>query len=84
MIIRQEESTPIGDFYHDTGIFVIETSLANMVDEFEVDTDQLCFFCDGLIEKLKALKNHIKKIEKAWDKKQRQEDFQAGLKSSCL
>ena len=41
MIIRQEESTPIGNYFHDNGILKLFDKIQEMVDEFEVDTDKL-------------------------------------------
>lgn len=70
MQIRQEESTPIGDFFHDTGVRTIFEKIESVVDEFEVDTDRLNLLIDSEIEKLKALKGQVKKVEQAWVKKQ--------------
>ena len=69
MIIRQEETTPIGNHFHDTGILKQFAAIENIVDEFEVDTDELTAYCDSLIDSLKSLKNIIKKVEAEWEKK---------------
>ena len=63
MLVRQIDSTPIGDYFHDSGITKVFEKLTKMVDEFEVDTDELTIFCDSLISSLKGLKTKIKKEE---------------------
>lgn len=68
MIIRQEETTPIGDYFHDNGINKIFENISNTVDEFEVDTDELDSYCDALINSIKGLRSQIKKVEAAWSK----------------
>ena len=68
MIIRQEERTPIGDYFHDSGLFTVFNALTNEVDEFEVDTDKLCSWIDNLITNLKGLKSQIKKCESEYQK----------------
>lgn len=73
MIIRQEESTPIGDYFHDNGIKKVFEKLSENVDEFEVETDELNVYCDSLISLLKGLKGQIKKVESASIKKKSQE-----------
>lgn len=70
MTIRQEEETPIGNFFHDNGLLKVFEKIEGMVDEFEVDTDSLINFIDTEIEKLKFLKNVVKREETAWAKKQ--------------
>ena len=69
MIIRQEEETPIGNHFHDTGVKVVFTKIEDIVDEFEVDTESLLMLIDSEIDKLKSLKNVIKREEAAWAKK---------------
>ena len=69
MTIRQEETTPIGNHFHDTGILKQFTVIENIVDGFEVDTDELTAYCDSLIDSLKSLKSVIKKAEAEWEKK---------------
>ena len=61
MYIRQEESTPIGDTFHDSGILKVIEKLTCVVDEFEVDTDDIYTYCDNLITSLKTLKAVTKK-----------------------
>lgn len=73
MIVRQEENTPIGDYFHDNGILRVFEKIQNTVDEFEVDTDNLNLYCDTLINALKGLKGQIKKVEAAWTKYKSQE-----------
>ena len=75
MIIRQEENTPIGDYFHDSGIKKVFSKLEENVDEFEVDTDDLISWCDSLSELAKGLKACIKRTEAAWSKIKRQEEL---------
>lgn len=63
MIILQEESTPIGDFFHDSGVYSMFNNLSNIVDNVEVDTTDVDAYCDGLISALKGLKSIVKKVE---------------------
>lgn len=73
MNIRQEESTPIGDYFHDADISKIFDKLKDSVDEFEVETDDVNAYCDALIDSLKGLKTHVKKVESAWAKRKSQQ-----------
>lgn len=68
MIIRQEETTPIGDYFHDSGVWQIFNQLSNVVDDFEVNTDELNLWIDNIVSSLKGLKGHIKKCETEWTK----------------
>ena len=72
MKIRQEESTPIGDRFHDNGVQKTFDRIASAVDDFDVDTDELCDWCDCLINLTKGLKAQVKKAEIAWQKRQSQ------------
>lgn len=63
MKVRQEESTPIGDFFHDSGVFSMFNNLSNIVDEVEVETNDIDAYCDCLIYALKGLKSIVKKVE---------------------
>ena len=63
MLIRQEKSSPIVDFFHDSGVFSLFNNLSNIVDEFEVETKDVDAYCDGLISSLKGLKSIVKKLE---------------------
>ena len=72
MKIRQEESTPIGDWFHDNGLRRAFDGIASQVDDFDVDTGDLCNSCDCLINLLKGLKGQVKKAETAWQKRQTQ------------
>ena len=72
MTVRQEEETPIGNYFHDNGLLKIFNRITDMVDEFEVDTSELSAFCDSMIDSLKGMKAHIKKVEAAWEKRQHQ------------
>ncbi len=75
MIVRQEESTPIGNYFHDNGILKLFDKIQESVDEFEVDTDELNSYCDLLINSLKGAKTQIKKVESAWVKHKAQEEL---------
>ena len=68
MIIRQEESTPIGDTFHDSGILKVMEKLTGIVDEFELNTDDVQTYCDNLINSLKSLKAITKKAEAEYKK----------------
>lgn len=69
MNIRQEEETPIGNYFHDSGLFTIFNALASTVDDFDIDTNQLNSWIDNLITNLKGLKGQIKKAEAEYQKK---------------
>lgn len=68
MTIRQEESTPIGNYFHDNGILKIFEKIKGQVDEFEVDTEELSTDIDFLISSLKGLKITVKKAETEYTK----------------
>lgn len=76
MTIRQEESTPIGDYFHDRGIQKIFEKLSEKVDDFEIDTEEINSYCDGLIQSLKGLKAHVKKVESERKKQLAQEKIE--------
>lgn len=63
MKIRQEESTPIGNYFHDLGILKVFQKIENSVDKFEVDTEDLFICCETLCSLLKKLNSKIKKVE---------------------
>lgn len=69
MKVSQVESSPIGDYFHDSGVFTIFNALTSTVDEFEVDTDQLKAWCGMIIKSVKGLQGLIEKIEKEEIKK---------------
>ena len=79
MIIRQEETTPIGDTFHDSGILKVMEKLQNVVDEFEVETDDVQTYCDNLITSLKNLKAVTKKIETEYAKVKAQKELKDSL-----
>lgn len=68
MTIRQEEQTPIGDYFHDSGVWQTFNELSSRVDDFEVDTDMLNAMIDNLLTNLKGLKGQIKKCETEYTK----------------
>ena len=80
MIIRQEETTPIGDTFHDSGILKVMEKLKNIVDEFEVETDDVQNYCDNLITSLKNLKSVTKKAETEYAKVKAQRELKDSLK----
>lgn len=75
MLIRQEESTPIGDFFHDSNICPLFAKIEGTVDEFEVDTDKLVFDIDLLVSKLKLLKTRIQTVTKDFIKMEHQREM---------
>jgi hypothetical protein len=80
MIIIQEETTPIGDTFHDSGILKVMEKLKDTVDEFEVDTDDIQTYCDNLITSLKNLKAVTKKAETEYAKVKAQRELKDSLK----
>ena len=80
MLIRQEETTPIGDTFHDSGILKVMEKLKDTVDEFEVDTDDIQTYCDNLITSLKNLKAVTKKAETEYAKVKAQRELKDSLK----
>ncbi len=79
MYIRQEESTPIGDTFHDSGILKVMERLTSIVDEFELDTDDVQTYCDNLITSLKNLKAVTKKAETEYQKVMAQKQLKDSL-----
>lgn len=79
MIIQQVETTPIGDTFHDSGILKVIEKLKDIVDEFELDTDDVVNYCDNLITSLKNLKAVTKKAESEYLKVKAQKEIKASL-----
>lgn len=79
MIIRQEETTPIGDQFHDSGILKVVKKLKDIVDEFELDTDDVQTYCDNLITSLKSLKAVTKRTEVEYQKVKAQKELKSSL-----
>lgn len=75
MIIRQEEKTPIGDFFHDSGVETIFRSISETVDDFEVDSEQMFVRCDRIVSSIKGLQSLLKKCEKEHMKKKHEQDI---------
>ncbi len=69
MIIKQEEESPIGNYFHDNGTLVCFNKIKDTVDEFEIDTEHLKLWCDEMITKMKELKTFINSTEKNEQKK---------------
>lgn len=80
MIVRQEEQTPIGDYFHDSGVWQVFNRLNSCVDEFEVNTDELNTMIDNLISNLKGLKGQIKKCESEYMKYLQQQKLNDEIK----
>lgn len=76
MIIRQEEETPIGNYFHDNGVMRLFSKITDIVDEFEVDTERLKLLCDEMSTKMKELKAFVNSVEKAETKKSIQKEVQ--------
>lgn len=64
MILRQEEETPLGNYFHDSGMLRLFNLIENSVDEFIVDTERTKVLCDELSAKAKEFKNFITSVEK--------------------
>lgn len=79
MIIRQEETTPIGDYFHDSGMMKVFERLQNTVDEFELDTTDIETYCDNLITSLKSLKAITKKAETEYTKVKIQKELKDSI-----
>lgn len=79
MIIKQEESTPIGNCFHDSGILKIMEKLQGSVDEFEVDTDDIQTYCDALIASLKTLKSITSKVETEYQKQKARKELRDSI-----
>lgn len=74
MIVRQEEETPIGNHFHDSGTLRLFSRISDIVDEFEVDTEHLKLLCDEMSVKIRELKAFICSVEKAELKKSVQKE----------
>lgn len=79
MIIRQEENTPIGNQFHDSGILKVMEKLTAIVDEFELDTSDVQTYCDNLITSLKELKSVTKKAETEYQKIKAQKELKDSI-----
>lgn len=64
MILRQEEETPLGNYFHDSGMLRLFNLIENSVDEFIVDTERTKALCDELSVKAREFKNFIAAVEK--------------------
>ena len=69
MIIKQIESSPVGNNFHESGVTTIFNALSHTVDGFEVDSDQLMAWTDHIIKSMKNLQSVIKDCEKKQIKK---------------
>lgn len=75
MKVRQEEDSPIGNCFHDSGVTTVFNALAQTVDDFEIDTDQLNAWCEHIIKSMKTLQYQIKDYEKKQIKKMHERDI---------
>lgn len=80
MTIRQEETTPIGDYFHDSGVWTVFNALCSTVDDFEVESDQLNAWCDMIVNSIKGLKGVISKLEKETEKKKHIDEMNEKIK----
>ena len=80
MNVRQEETTPIGDYFHDSGVYTVFNALCSTVDEFEVETEQLNAWCDMIINSIKGLKGVIRKCEQQTEKQKRADEINEMIK----
>ena len=76
MIIKQIDETPIGNSFHDSGVTTIFNALAQTVDEFEVDSDQLNAWCEYIIKSMKTIQAVIKDCEKKQTKKFHEQEIE--------
>jgi len=76
MIIKQIDETPIGNTFHDSGVTTIFNALAQTVDEFEVESDQLYAWCDHIIKSMKMIQSVIKDCEKKQTKKFHEQEIE--------
>lgn len=76
MIIKQIDETPIGNNFHDSGVTTIFNALAQTVDEFEVESDQLNAWCEHIIKSMKMIQSVIKDCEKKQIKKMHEQDIE--------
>lgn len=75
MRVSQVEQSPIGNYFHDSGVTTVFNALAQTVDDFEIDTDQLNSWCENIIKSIKGLQSHIKACEKEWLKHEHQKEI---------
>lgn len=76
MKVRQEETTPIGDYFHDSGVKTIFNAIESSVDEFDVDTDMLVSWIDTVISDMKGLKTRVKNYEAEYLKMQHLQEIE--------
>lgn len=75
MLIRQEEKTPVGDYYHDYRIEPLFNEVKSTVDEFEFDSEVLKMNIETLMTRLKGLRNFIVLLEKTAMKSNYQQEL---------
>lgn len=76
MIITQIDESPVGNCFHDSGVTTIFNALAQTIDEFELDSDQLIAWTDHIIKSMKSLQSQIKECEKKQIKKMHERDIE--------
>jgi len=76
MKLSQINESPIGNTFHESGVTTIFNALAQTVDEFEVDSDQLNAWCEHIIKSMKMIQSVIKDCEKKQIKKMHEQDIE--------
>lgn len=79
MVITQIDTTPIGDCFHDSGVLKLTQKLEEIVDEFEIETNDVYNYCDSLISALKNVKTITKKAESEYSKVMAQKEIKDSL-----
>ena len=76
MKLSKINESPIGNTFHESGVTTIFNVLAETVDEFYVDSDQLSAWCDHIIKSMKLIQSVIKDCEKKQIKKMHEQDIE--------
>ena len=76
MKLIQEEESPIGNCFHESGVTTIFNALAQTIDEFEVESDQLMAWTDHIIKSMKQVQAAIKDCERKQIKKIHERDIE--------
>ena len=76
MKLSQINESPIGNTFHESGVTTIFNALAQTVDEFEVDSDQLNAWCEYIIKSMKTIQAVIKDCERKQTKKFHEQEIE--------
>ena len=76
MIINQINETPIGNTFHESGVTTVFNALAQTVDEFKVNSDQLNAWCEHIIKSIKMVQSVIKDCERKEIKKNHEQEIE--------